>query len=278
MTDLETGLVPYAKPARPPLRIEWPTQPDRPGEPVRLRDRWCFAAVFLISLLVFVGTDTGRMIFDTKLGVDIDAAGFLSRLWPLWNPLEWFGTLQNQYIGYAIPMAPFFLLGQLAHVPVWLIERLWLAAGVTVGFAGLVKLARALGVGTDGTRLLAGAMFVLWPTFTIMIGSTSAGTLPGLIVPWATLPLVGAASLPARKAWRAVALSGLAVAAMGGVNAASTGYVLIVPALFIVLAASGRARLALLAKWAVAVLAGTAWWLIPLLLQGRYSYNFLPYI
>jgi arabinofuranan 3-O-arabinosyltransferase len=278
MTDLETGLVPYAKPARPPLRIEWPTQPDRPGEPVRLRDRWCFAAVFLISLLVFVGTDTGRMIFDTKLGVDIDAAGFLSRLWPLWNPLEWFGTLQNQYIGYAIPMAPFFLLGQLAHVPVWLIERLWLAAGVTVGFAGLVKLARALGVGTDGTRLLAGAMFVLWPTFTIMIGSTSAGTLPGLIVPWATLPLVGAASLPARKAWRAVALSGLAVAAMGGVNAASTGYVLIVPALFIVLAASGRARLALLAKWAAAVLAGTAWWLIPLLLQGRYSYNFLPYI
>ena len=26
------------------------------------------------------------------------------------------------------------------------------------------------------------------------------------------------------------------------------------------------------------MLAGTAWWLIPLLLQGRYSFNFLPYI
>ena len=148
------------------------------------------------------------MIFDTKLGVDIDAAGFLARLWPLWNPLEWFGTLQNQYIGYAIPMAPFFLLGQLAHVPVWLIERLWLAPLVTVGFAGLVKLARALGIGTDGSRLLAGAVFVLWPTFTIVIGSTSAAALPGLVVPWAILPLVGAVrgagSVPGRAGGGAV--------------------------------------------------------------------------
>jgi arabinofuranan 3-O-arabinosyltransferase len=271
-----TDLVLRPDTARPPLRIEWPSRPDRPGEQVRLRDRWCFPAVFLIALLVFAGTDTGRMIFDTKLGVDIDAAGFLARLWQLWNPLEWFGTLQNQYIGYAIPMAPFFLLGQLAHVPVWLIERLWLALLITVGFAGLVKLARALNVGTDGTRLLAGAVFALWPTFTIVIGSTSAGALPGLMAPWATLPLVGA--VRGRPAGRAVALSGLAVTAMGGVNAASTGYVLVLPALFILIMTGGRLRLSLLAKWAAAVLAGTAWWLIPLLLQGRYSFNFLPYI
>ncbi len=98
-------------------------------------------------------------------------------------------------------MAPFFLLGQLAHVPVWLIERLWLATLVTVGFAGLVRLARALQVGTDGSRLLAGGVFVLWPTFTIVIGSTSAAAVPGLVVPWAILPLVGAVSRSGRKAW-----------------------------------------------------------------------------
>ena len=269
----------YRETGRPPLRIEWPRQPGqpgRPGEPVRLRDRWCFPAVFLIALLVFAGTDSGRMIFDTKLGVDIDAAGFLSRLWPLWNPFEWFGTLQDQYIGYAIPMAPFFLLGQLAHVPVWLIERLWLALLITVGFAGQVKIGRALGIGTDGSRLLAATIFVLWPTFTIVIGSTSAAALPGLVVPWAILPLVGA--VRGRPAGRAVALSGLSVAAMGGVNAASTGYVLLLPALFILVNASGRLRLTLFAKWVAAVLAGTAWWLIPLLLQGKYAPNFLPYI
>ena len=272
----------YQGTGRPPLRIEWPRQPGqpgrpgRPGEPVRLRDRWCFPAVFLIALLVFAGTDPGRMIFDTKLGVDIDAAGFLSRLWPLWNPLEWFGALQDQYIGYAIPMAPFFLLGQLAHVPVWLIERLWLAVLVTVGFAGQVKIGRALGIGTDGSRLLAATIFVLWPTFTIVIGSTSAAALPGLVVPWAILPLIGA--VRGRPAGRAVALSGLSVAAMGGVNAVSTGYVLLLPALFILVNASGRLRLTLFAQWVAAVLAGTSWWLIPLLLQGNYAVNFLPYI
>jgi len=124
-------------------------------------------------------------------------------------------------------MAPFYLVGQLAHVPIWLIERLWLAVLVTVGFAGLVKLARALEVGTDGSRLLAGAVFVLWPTFTIVIGSASAAALPGLILPWAILPLAGA--VRGRPAGRAVALSGLAVTAMGGCNAASTGYVLCCP-------------------------------------------------
>ncbi len=296
MTDLDPGrrstaLARSLGTGRPPLRIEWPRQPGPPGSPglpVRLRDRWCFPAVFLIALLVFAGTDTGRMIFDTKLGVDIDAAGFLSRLWPLWNPLEWFGTLQNQYIGYAIPMAPFFLLGQLAHLPIWLIERLWLAALVTVGFAGLVRLARALEIGTDGSRLVAATVFVLWPTFTIVIGSTSAAALPGLVVPWTILPLVRAVRgadqgadqgrSAGRSPGRAAALSGLSVAAMGGVNAASTGYVLILPAVFILVNASGRLRLTLFARWAAAVLAATAWWLIPLLLQGKYSVNFLPYI
>ena len=270
----------YQEAGRPPLRIEWPRQPGqpgRPGEPVRLRDRWCFPAVFLIALLVFAGTDTGRMIFDTKLGVDIDAAGFLSRLWPLWNPLEWFGTLQDQYIGYAIPMAPFFLLGQLAHVPVWLIERLWLAALITVGFAGQVKIARALGIGTDGSRLLAATIFVLWPTFTIVIGSTSAAALPGLVVPWAILPLVGAVARPpgrtGGRAFRAVGrrdgrrqracppatscscrpCSSSSTPAAGCGSPCSR---------------SGSSRYS----------PATSWWLIPLLLQGTYSCNFLPYI
>jgi len=276
VSEGQAGIVRYRTQVRPPLRIEWPTQPERPDQPVPLRDRWCFPAVFLISLVIFISTATGQMISDTKLGVDIDAAGFLGRLWQLWNPLEWFGMLQNQYIGYGIPMAPFFLLGQLAHVPVWVTERLWLATLVTVGFAGLVRLARALGIGTDGTRLLAAGAFVLWPTFTIVIGSTSAAALPGFMLPWAILPLAGAVR-GRRPAGRAAALSGLAVTAMGGVNAASTGYVLIAVVLFILTQATGRLRVSLLVRWAAAVLAGTAWWLVPLLLQGKYSFSVLPY-
>ncbi len=233
--------------------------------------------MLLVALTIFCGTDPGRIIFDTKLGVDINAGEFLQRLWSLWNPHEWFGSLQDQYIGYAIPMAPFFLAGQLLHVPIWLIERLWLALLVTVGFTGLVRLARALDIGSDSSRLLAGAVFALWPTFTILIGSTSAAALPGLIVPWAVLPLVSAVRGRCSPG-RAAARSGVAIAAMAGVNAVSTLAVLLLPALYIVFHTNGRQRVGLSLRWSAAVVAATAWWLIPLLLQGRYSFDFLPYI
>jgi arabinofuranan 3-O-arabinosyltransferase len=242
-----------------------------------LPDRWWFLIVFLVALAVFCATDSGRIFFDTKLGVDIDAREFLARLWSLWNPLEWLGSLQNQYIGYAIPMAPFFLIGQLLHVPIWLIERVWLSLLVAVGFTGLVKLARALHIGTDASRLLAGAVFALWPTFTILIGSTSASVLPGVLVPWAVLPLVFAVE-GRYSSGRAAALSGLAVAAMGGVNAVCTLVVLVLPGLYILTHTKSRQRIRLSLQWAAAVLAATAWWVVPLLLQGRYAFNFLPYI
>lgn len=237
--------------------------------------RW-LGLVWLIALIVFLATGTGRMIFDTKLGVDIDAAGFYARLWPLWNSLEWLGSLQDQYIGYAIPMAPFFLAGQLLHLPVWLIERLWLSLLVAVAFWGMVRLATALRVGSPGTRLLAGAVFALWPTFTIMIGSTSAAILPGILAPWAVLPLVSAAR--GGSPGLAAARSGLAIMAMGGVNAVSTLCALVLPALYLLSHTSGRQRVRLGLYWVVAVAAATSWWVIPLLLDARYAFDFLPYI
>ena len=96
-----------------PLRRAGTSQTAPAGHRPFLRDRWWFLIVFLVALTIFGATDVGRVIFDTKLGVDVNAGEFLGRLWSLWNPLEWFGSLQDQYIGYAIPMAPFFLVGQL---------------------------------------------------------------------------------------------------------------------------------------------------------------------
>ncbi|HEY2687283.1 MAG TPA: alpha-(1-_3)-arabinofuranosyltransferase family protein [Streptosporangiaceae bacterium] len=238
--------------------------------------RW-FLLVWLLALIVFTVNDPGRMIFDTKLGVDIDAAGFYARLWPLWNPLEWFGTLQNQYIGYAVPMGPFFLAGQALRIPVWVIERLWLSLLVAAGYWGLARLATALRIGSNGSRLLAGIAFALWPTFTIVIGSTSAAALPGLLAPWAVLPLVTALR-ERRSLVVASARSGVAVLLMGGVNAVSTICALALPALYILTHARGRRLVKAGLCWTVAVAAATAWWAGPLLLQGRYSFNFLPYV
>jgi arabinofuranan 3-O-arabinosyltransferase len=253
-----------------------PPQAGRPNPWSAASGRW-FLLVWLTALIVLAANDPGRMIFDTKLGVDINAAGFFSRLWPLWNPLEWFGTLQDQYIGYAVPMASFYVIGQFLHMPVWFIERLWLSALIAAGFWGMTRLATASRIGSDGSRLLAGVVFALWPTFTIVIGSTSATALPGLMVPWAVLPLVGGLA-SRRSAVTACARSGVAVLLMGGVNAVVTIAVLLLPALYIVTHSRGRRRVLICLSWGAAVVAATAWWAVPLLLQGRYSFNFLPYV
>jgi arabinofuranan 3-O-arabinosyltransferase len=193
------------------------------------------------------------------------------------DPLNTFGALNNQAIGYAVPMAPFYLAGQLAHVPVWLIERLWLSLIIAVGFGGLVKLAVALRIGSSMSRLLAGLVFALWPTFTIVIGSTSSAALPGMLAPWAVLPLVPAVRSGVRVLGPATR-SGAVVLCMSGVNATVTIDALLLPGLFILTYARGRRLVALALCWAGAVVMATAWWALPLLLQGRYAFNFLPYI
>ena len=253
--------------SRPPRRPRrrWGDAAERAGL------RWA-ALVWVLVLAALLVQDPGRMTFDTKLGVNIDPVGFYERLWHLWNPLEYLGSLQDQYIGYAFPMGAFYLTAHVLHVPVWVAERLWMSLLIAVGFLGLVRLAEALGIGNRPARLLAGAAFALWPTFTILIGSSSGGVLPGLLAPWAVLPLTRTG--PARTA---AARSGLVVACMGGINAVSTLAVLVLPGMY-VLTRPGRRRWALAAWWVPAVVLATAWWAGPLLYQGRYGFNFLPYI
>ncbi len=254
-------------------RARLPQRARRPGDPPVLR---LALLVGVVALVVLLANEHGQIFFDTKLGVDLDPAGFYARLWQLWNPNEWLGTLQDQYIGYAFPMGPFYLAGHLLGVPVWVTERLWLALLIAVGFAGLVRLARELEIGTERSRIVAGLAFALWPTVTIVIGSTSAGLLPGLLAPWAVLPLVRAAR--GGPMVRACAQSGVAVLCMGGVNATSTLDALILPGLYILTQARGRRLVRLAGCWAAAVALATSWWVVPLLLQARYSFNFLPYI
>src|SRR5580698_7402596 len=238
--------------------------------------RWS-ALVGLGAFVVLLANDPGRMFFDTKLSVDLDPAGFYASLSHRMDPLNTFGALNNQAIGYAVPMAPFYLAGHLAHVPVWLIERLWLSLIIAVGFGGLVKLAEALGIGSAASRFLAGLVFALWPTFTIVIGSTSATALPGMLAPWAVLPLTTAVRGRGGVVGPAVR-SAAVVLLMGGVNATVTLDALLLPGLFILTYARGRRLVLLAACWAGGVVMATAWWALPLLLQGKYAFNFLPYI
>ncbi|QKW05266.1 DUF3367 domain-containing protein [Streptomyces sp. NA04227] len=248
-----------------------PSAPGPSGEP-RSR-KWLFgfwAVVFVLLLAV----SPGRQTFDTKLGVTTDPGRFLADFGDLWHDEAGFGGILNQYVGYAFPMLPFHGLGRLLHIPVWLTERLWLSLIVTAAFWGAVRLAERLGFGTSTTRLLGGAVYALWPTFTIVVGSTSAAALPGAVLPWVLLPLTN----ENRSARVAALRSALIIPFMGGVNAASTLASLLPVGLYLLSRPAGPRRRKLLAWWIPGVLLATTWWIVPLLMLGIYGENFMPYV
>ena len=93
--------------------------------------RWA-ALVWLVAFLVLLANDPGRMFFETKLSVDLDPAGFYASLWHLMDPRNTFGALNNQAIGYAMPMGPFYLLGNILGFPAWIVQRAWWALVLVV--------------------------------------------------------------------------------------------------------------------------------------------------
>ncbi|MFF1508350.1 alpha-(1-_3)-arabinofuranosyltransferase family protein [Streptomyces sp. NPDC058326] len=248
-----------------------PTPPDASGEPRGRRLLFGFWAVVLVA---FLAVSPGKMTFETKLGVALDPWRFLGDLGSLWNGNVGLGGIANQYVGYAFPALPYYALMDLLQVPVWLAERLWLSVIVTAAFWGALRLTERLRVGTPATRVLGAVVYALWPTFTIVIGSTSAAALPGALLPWVLLPLTSAALSPRKAAAR----SALLIPFMGGVNAASTLAALLPVGLYLLSRPPGRRRRALLGWWAPGVVLATVWWVVPLLLLGRYGENFMPYV
>ncbi|MEV6170240.1 alpha-(1-_3)-arabinofuranosyltransferase [Streptomyces sp. NPDC051954] len=257
--------------APPPAAVPTTTASGPPHGPRSRRWLLGFWAVVLVLLLA---VHPGRQTFDTKLGVTVDPGQFLADLGQLWHDRGSFGGISDQYVGYLWPMLPYYWLCDLIRLPVWLAERLWLSLIVSVAFWGALRLAERLRIGSGGSRLLAAVAYALWPTFTIVVGSTSAAALPGAFLPWVLLPLTNE-----RYTARVAALrSALLVPFMGGVNAAATLASLLPVGLYLLSRPSGPRQRKLIAWWVPGVILATAWWWIPLLLLGVYGENFLPYV
>ncbi|WP_323450496.1 alpha-(1-_3)-arabinofuranosyltransferase [Streptomyces yaizuensis] len=256
----------------PPAAVRTTGATQDPPDGPRSR-RWLLG-FWAVVFVLFLAVAPGRMTFDTKLGVVTDPWRFMADLGQLWQDRAGFGGLTNQYIGYAFPMLPFHALADLVQLPVWLAERLWLSLVVTTAFWGALRLAERLRVGTRSTRLLGAVAYALWPTFTIVVGSTSAAALPGALLPWVLLPLTDD-----RYSARVAALrSALLIPFMGGVNAVSTLASLLPVGLYLLSRPNGPRKFRLVLWWALGVVLATLWWVIPLLLLSAYGEDFLPYI
>jgi arabinofuranan 3-O-arabinosyltransferase len=255
----------------------------------------------LLLLALPFATAFGDIAADTKYELAVNPSGFLGGAVTLWNAQQ-FGVLLNQYVGYLIPMGPFFLLLKYAHVAGWIIQRLWMSAVLLTAFVGTMRLLDRLGIGTPRTRLVASLAFALSPIGLGMLGQTSGEFLPMALMPWIILPLADMrpwavfvdeegtgrrrrGGLRERPFWqpdarlraRAVARSAIAIGLCSGMNAASTLAVMLPAAIYILTRPGSRTRVRMLAWWLPASLLATASWSIPLVLLSKYGTSIVPY-
>jgi arabinofuranan 3-O-arabinosyltransferase len=234
-------------------------------------------AVCVVLTGIAFSQQPGVIVPDSKLDLTANPLGLLERSLHLWDPAGFFGQMQNQAYGYLVPAGPFFVLGEMAGIPDWAVQRAWWSLLLCLAFLGVLRLAEALGVGTWGTAVVAGLVYALSPRVVSVIGGASVEVWPYALAPWVLVPLVVVANRGGSPR-RAAALSGLALFAVGGVNAAATAMTLVLPALWLLTRQRGEARRRLTAWWCGAVALATLWWALPLVLLGRYSPPFLDWI
>jgi arabinofuranan 3-O-arabinosyltransferase len=234
-----------------------------------------YAAVTVVLLL---RTRPGRVGIDTKQYLFLEPGRLLEDAASLWNPGTAFGTVPHQSVGFLWPMAPFFWAGETVGLPDWVTQRLWLAGLLVAAGLGVLAAARELGLGSAGAW--AAALVVAWSPYSLgYVHRTSV-----LLLPWAGLGwmLLFAIRSVRRGGWRDPCAFGLVALTVGGANATAFLLAGLAPALWVALAALDRSigwRRALSAGARIAaVTAGASlWWLVALLVQGRYSLNVLRY-
>ncbi|WP_410471355.1 DUF3367 domain-containing protein [Gordonia ajococcus] len=235
-----------------------------------------------VALIVCLLQSPGQIAADTKLDLTANPLGFLARAAHLWTPNAPMGQVQNQAYGYFFPHGAFFAAGDLLSVPPWIVQRLWWALLLTIGFVGIVRVAEAMRLGSPASRILAGVVFVLSPRVLTTLGSISSETLPMMLAPWVLLPVIRALDAPisdSRPLWREAARSAAAVALMGAVNAVATAAALGVAAVWWLLHRPRDRRWRRFGAWtALGLVLACAWWMVPLLILSRVSPPFLDYI
>jgi hypothetical protein len=239
-------------------------------------------STIVLALLAYVPllvTRPGVVTPDTKTYLYLDPGRFLAQVAFMWNPTVGLGTVTHEYIGYLLPMGPFFGVLALLHVPVWVAQRLWLGSILFAAGAGILYLSRTLRLRGPGP-LVAALAYMLSPYFL-----QYAGRISVILLPWAGLPFMLAFTILAvrRGGWRMPALFALVLAAVSGINATAIIYVGIAPILWIVYAvvvlreATWRQAIGTTLRIGLLSLFACLWWIAGLMVEAGYGVNVLKY-
>ncbi|WP_448852647.1 alpha-(1-_3)-arabinofuranosyltransferase domain-containing protein [Corynebacterium sp. 335C] len=259
-----------------------PAEPTIRRAPIRALAGWWVPLI----LLGFIQSP-GRIVADTKHDLSQDPAGFLAQSLSIWSETMPLGQLQNQAYGYLFPQGAFFALADATGLPAWIAQALWWSLLLCAAFTGFYRLAEAAGVGRHGARVLAALLYAVGPRIVSTLSAISSEAWAVALAPWIAVPLVRLlraepGSTSQGQVVRAALSSAMAVLLTGAVNATSTAAACVVAGVLVLAAAlfgpARRRAWGLLAAWIPAVALVSVWWLIPLLLLGRYSPPFTDYI
>lgn len=233
----------------------------------------------LIAYIPLLLVRPGVVTPDTKTYLYLDPGRFLRQVASMWNPTVGLGTVNHEYIGYLLPMGPFYWFFSAIGVPTWVAQRIWLGSILFGAAAGILYLCKTIDLRGPG-RIVAALAFMLSPYFL-----QYAGRISVLLLPWAGLPwLVAFAALALRKGgWKYPALFAVVVALVSGINASSILYVGLAPVIWLIYAVSvakeatwGRAFAAALRIGLLTVLV-SLWWIAGLEIEAAYGVNVLKY-
>jgi arabinofuranan 3-O-arabinosyltransferase len=243
---------------------------------------WWIGGAAVLAVLAYVPTlavQPGVITPDTKTYLYLDPLKFLSQVAFMWNPSVALGTVPHQYIGYLLPMGPFYAVFHLVGVPVWVAQRLWLGSILFLAGVGILYLSRVLGLSGPGPTAAALA-YMLSPYFL-----QYAGRISVILLPWAGLPFMLGLTIVAlrRGGWREPAIFAIVVALVSGINATSIIYVGVAPILWLLYAvvvlreATWRHAFSTGLKIGVLTLGASLWWIAGLEVEAAYGVNVLKY-
>ena len=232
----------------------------------------------LASLPIIVGVmlqHVGKIVYVSRLDRMLDPITMASRSLVLWNPYADMGSLQYQSIGYWIPFDAAFAIGVLLSSPTWITERVLITGLMVVGFWGCVRLADAMEIGSRPFRIIGGLGYVLSSVIISRVGQQQVFAMGAVFLPWSLVPLVHGSTRGSTRL--AATRSSLAIALIGGANAAVPLAMIPIPLLYLLTRARGPRRASLIRWWLLTIPMAVIWWIIALRFFGAYGPNVIQY-
>ena len=219
---------------------------------------------------------------DQRIELITAPGRFLSQVGDVWSSTIDLGHIQtSQFVGYLFPMGPFFAAGDAAGLPVWIVQRFWIAGILALGAWGVVRLVeRLFPARSQSAGFIAGLIFITGPFITIGLNRGTSWLLAASLLPWLLLWTSKGIAKP--RGWIAPSVVALLLAAAGGgLNAAVLVWLVAAVALFGLFEATGpfgmRAVLAFTWRTVSLCFATSLWWVIPVIIQAKFGANYLTF-